>query len=605
MLISLVSYLNHQMLEPVAFRTVYPYKVLDCEEIAMSGKWLLGVGTKVKGLGGVVLLLGLGLAARPAAAQTATIDQVSAYLREGQSTQQAQVTSVSEFADVKPTDWAFQALQSLVERYGCIAGYPTNPPTFKGDRALTRYEFAAGLNACLDRINELIAAATEPLATKEDLATVQKLQEQFAAELATLRGRVDSLEARTATLESQQFSTTTKLSGQAIFGVVAAGGGNTNAPARGDATTFNYRVRLNFQSSFTGQDALVTGLQAYDIGNYNAGLGVSDTPIFNDGVTNLGYTPGFAYIDPSDSNIYSPGSVQLYKLAYLFPAPGVKNMTVFVAPAVETTDAFPTVLPFYGEGSEAVSRWGQVNSILRLSTGTSGIGNAAAIGFTWSPIDWLNWTIAYASANPEQAGDSPSALLGAGLFGGSTVVMTQLTFTPFKNFQAALTYANAYHQINVLGTSLSNADIFSNLDSPITSPIRINGIGGTFSWEFLPNISLAGYGSYMLTETFTEGNYANLLSWMLGVHFKDPGLPGSAGLMFGSPLYRTAASQLTAPGSAGNDTPYQLEAYYRFQVNRFMSVTPGVFFVFNPEGNPSGWDAQTVTVGVVRTTFNF
>jgi hypothetical protein len=64
-----------------------------------------------------------------------------------------QVTSVSQLSDVQPTDWTFQALQSLVERYGCIAGYPDG--TFKGNRPLSRYEFAAGLNACLDRINRI------------------------------------------------------------------------------------------------------------------------------------------------------------------------------------------------------------------------------------------------------------------------------------------------------------------------------------------------------------------------------------------------------------------------------------------------------------------
>ena len=32
-----------------------------------------------------------------------------------------QTTSVSKLSDVRPTDWSFQALQSLVERYGCIA----------------------------------------------------------------------------------------------------------------------------------------------------------------------------------------------------------------------------------------------------------------------------------------------------------------------------------------------------------------------------------------------------------------------------------------------------------------------------------------------------
>lgn len=98
----------------------------------------------------------------------------------------AQVTSVSQLSDVQPTDWAFAALQSLVERYGCIAGYPNG--TFRGNRAMTRYEFAAGLNACLDRVNELIAMATAETVTKADLATLQRLQEEFTAELATLRG---------------------------------------------------------------------------------------------------------------------------------------------------------------------------------------------------------------------------------------------------------------------------------------------------------------------------------------------------------------------------------------------------------------------------------
>ncbi|MFM6266309.1 MAG: iron uptake porin, partial [Dolichospermum sp.] len=129
----------------------------------------------------------------------------------------AQVTSVSQLSDVQPTDWAFSALQSLVERYGCIAGYPNG--TYRGNRAMTRYEFSAGLNACLDRVNELIATATADGVQKEDLATIQRLQEEFTAELATLRGRVDAVESRTATLESQQFSTTTKLSGEAIFAI--------------------------------------------------------------------------------------------------------------------------------------------------------------------------------------------------------------------------------------------------------------------------------------------------------------------------------------------------------------------------------------------------
>ncbi|MFM7635065.1 MAG: S-layer homology domain-containing protein, partial [Cyanobacteriota bacterium] len=48
-----------------------------------------------------------------------------------------QVTSISQFSDVKPTDWAYQALSNLIERYGCVAGYPNG--TYKGGQAMTRY----------------------------------------------------------------------------------------------------------------------------------------------------------------------------------------------------------------------------------------------------------------------------------------------------------------------------------------------------------------------------------------------------------------------------------------------------------------------------------
>jgi len=78
---------------------------------------------------------------------------------------------------------------------------------------LTRYEFAAGLNACLDRVNELIAAATADRVTREDLATLQRLQEEFSAELPPPRS-CGFPEAQTAELEANQFSTTTKLNGK-------------------------------------------------------------------------------------------------------------------------------------------------------------------------------------------------------------------------------------------------------------------------------------------------------------------------------------------------------------------------------------------------------
>ena len=127
-----------------------------------------------------------------------------------------QVTSVTQFSDVYPTDWAYQALSNLVEQYGCVAGYPNG--TFRGNRAMTRYEAAALLNACLDRITEV----TDEL---------RRLLKEFETELAILRGRVDGLEARVGELEATQFSTTTKLKGKStfIFGATKAHGDNPKA----------------------------------------------------------------------------------------------------------------------------------------------------------------------------------------------------------------------------------------------------------------------------------------------------------------------------------------------------------------------------------------
>ena len=113
-----------------------------------------------------------------------------------------QVTSVNQFSDIRPTDWAYQALSNLVEKYGCVAGYPNG--TYKGGQAMSRFEAAALLNACLDRVTEV----TDEL---------QRLMDEFKAELATLRGRVDSLEKKVGKLEAQQFSTTTKLKGEVNF----------------------------------------------------------------------------------------------------------------------------------------------------------------------------------------------------------------------------------------------------------------------------------------------------------------------------------------------------------------------------------------------------
>ena len=139
----------------------------------------------------------LGLLASGANAADLNINGVSDY-----AASEEQVTSITQFSDVYPTDWSYQALSNLIERYGCVAGYPNG--TFRGNRAMTRYEAAALLNACLDRVTEV----TDEL---------RRLMAEFETELAILKGRVDGLEARVGELEATQFSTTTKLKAKTVW----------------------------------------------------------------------------------------------------------------------------------------------------------------------------------------------------------------------------------------------------------------------------------------------------------------------------------------------------------------------------------------------------
>jgi hypothetical protein len=527
-------------------------------------------------------------------------------------------------------------LQSLVERYGCIAGYPDG--TFRGNRALSRYEFAAGLNACLDRVNELLAAGLADKVSREDLAVLQRLQEEFAAELATLRGRVDALEARTAELEANQFSTTTKLSGEVIMGMSAAGGAYPGADeddatpgilsntggSEGDDAQFNinYRVRLNLLTSFTGQDLLITGIQAYsflrDPQSIQGTLGYSDPLSLNASTTRLGLEPQFPGVDPQTLSPIGSDSFQLYKLLYVFP--GFDDVTFFVGSHAEVTDAFPTVNPFASDTQGSISRFGQYNAAKRVSGGTSGTGLATAGGFIWNVADWVNFSGLYASVNapiPNNDGLLGGTPLGAGLFNGSQVFASQLTLTPGDRLGIGLNYAHSYHQINILGTGLSSSDIGSILFNPdadqlasvgnnpvlaiANEGIRMNSIGATVNWNFLEDVSFVASGAYIFADLVDVDASTNFLNWMVGFHLQDVFKEGNtAGILFGQPLNRDSTG-----GDAYNpeDTnPYHLEGYISFRLTDNITVTPGVFAVFNPEGY-SGND--TAVVGMLRTAFSF
>ena len=114
-------------------------------------------------------------------------------------------TPASEMVDLSPEHWAYRAVQSLMEKYEIVDGYPDK--TFRGNRTLTRYEFAAALYRVMTRIEELIAASGTgggpPVnVDRTDLETIAALQKEFRQELADFKGRLNRIEERIQLLDA-------------------------------------------------------------------------------------------------------------------------------------------------------------------------------------------------------------------------------------------------------------------------------------------------------------------------------------------------------------------------------------------------------------------
>ena len=103
-----------------------------------------------------------------------TLAQIEQYnLQNQQDLDLKPLTNVNDLRDVQPTDWAYEALKKLVNRLRCFAGYEDN--SFRGDRNISRYEFAAALNACLQKMETITFEKLSEYFTEESLAELKNL----------------------------------------------------------------------------------------------------------------------------------------------------------------------------------------------------------------------------------------------------------------------------------------------------------------------------------------------------------------------------------------------------------------------------------------------
>ena len=486
-----------------------------------------------------------------------------------------QVNSVSQLRDVAPGHWAYEAVKQLVERYRCMSGYPDR--TFRGNNPVNRYEFAATLNDCLQTIERLIAARESggvgtPTITRADSSRIQRLVEEFGAELAILTARVDDTEGRTDFLEDHQFSTTTKLVGEVAFTLAQAFGDEVDSQV-----AFSDKVRLQFVTSFTGKDKLFTRLTAGNIGNS-----------FADEIgTNQGR---FAFDGPEGNNVV------IDRLHYNFPV-GDKLRIVAMAGLGGHhfyADTFNSGLEAGGGANNALSRFAERNPIYRL--GISRLTTGVGIRYKFAP----QWELSAGYLAPN--GSKPGA--ENGLFNGNYSALGQLVFKPTDTLKFGLTYINGYNVSNNdlafggTGTGLGNLN-----GSPFPIPVSSNSYGISAQYDISPKFSIRAWGGFTDAEIIGLGD-AEIWNYALVFAFPDLGKEGNLGaIVVGAEPYLTGVD--VPPGTVpfDNDIPLHIEAFYRYQITDHISLTPGLIWLTSINQMTNNDDGAFI--GALRTTFRF
>jgi hypothetical protein len=468
---------------------------------------------------------------------------------------------------------------------------------------------AAALNACMDVVSDRFA-------TKEDLNTLRRLQQEFAKELAALKGRVTALEARDAKLEAQQFSTTTKLQAVATMSFQAGALGNQFSTRsrtlnnnlqvvpdllpRDVNPTVIGAVILNMNTSFNGSDLLQTSLAFGNAGQ--------DTI----GVAALGTTPNLNSLAPSGTTTgpyFNPGQYYwsgfptqpiLYRLAYTFKP--FKDVTITAGPQFFPSD----ILDFNSYANAPASDFGSyffISNPLIVPYALNFAGGAGA-AVQWNPGGGpITVKGLYMAAGANLAvRNSAGSNIGGGFLGdprqGSLELQYASPLGKDKSFAVRLQYTNSL-TYNVAANAVG-------LNAELT--LGRFGIFGRFGYAWIDSQTVGGesfnpipYSDVFPASTILSNRF-QAYTFMGGVAYKDLLVPGSlVAVAAGAPF--VTQGQRDCCGNAINDrSQVNLEALYRFPVNDNITITPIFSVILNPNNSSAN---DTIYQGVLRTTFTF
>ena len=459
----------------------------------------------------------------------------------------AQATTIRDFSDVYPTDWAYQALSELVETYGCVSGFGDG--TFRGNQPVTRFQMAAVLSSCLDSISAKVDMMGEEMkmSAMEDMDTLERLVASFEEELITLKGSVDGLDAKVSELEDSQFSTTTKASFKIATDFVYFASDDMNARASTEDNSglaLSSEVEVSFETSFTGSDTLSFSLtgdlmtQGSNYLSYGDFYGVAG----DEGNADFG---GFSYETSLDL--------------------GGMMTTLTFGTDVDDLDPIVGLGTYYGGGGYDDYGPGDF--------GDAGVG--LSVELLSSDAGTLTASASYA-VDGDNAADQAGEM---GIFGEETD----------RSGVLALSWEGALFGGNDALFTVAYQNIKENSDNDLTKGY-FHLVAGSY---FTDTISLSG--SYSLGKwDYDMGSDMDSAQWMIALNMDDAIFPGnSAGIAYGTPEYTTDPET--------DDVMQVLELYYTFSINDNFEIPIYLDFISNAD-NMDNADAFAIAV---RPTLSF
>ena len=461
----------------------------------------------------------------------------------------SQITPVWQLSDIQPTDWQFQVLESLDQRYGCLAEYPDRGD--RTNRTLTRSEFAARLQVCLNHIPKKV----------RELAELQGLIKGFAAELARRRDSIERLER----IDIKPFDPTTTLQGEVLFAISYLAGKTQADGSEEDIDptfTVGNKISLDIDTSFTGEDRLRVSLEA------------KNAPEFED-VT--GTEMARLDLDGQDEN-----ELELDKVEYRFSLG--KNAKVYISAkggGLGTPTRKVNLAP-----NAAISKFGDGNPIYDL-------GGDAGVGWLYELGEIATFSLGYAADDANELDSGIGAEYGA---------IAQLTLNPNDNLGIAFAYVHSYNIIDT-GTGSDRAnDPFDDQ----SDHIKANSYALDISVRLSPKLILGGWmGWTQATALNLPGDpQADIFNYALTLAFPDLGKPGNlGGMVIGQPpKVINNTFQIEDQDYNDKDTAWHLEVFYTLRANDNISITPGLLIIFNPEHD---FSHDLIYVGTILTIFSF